>query len=146
MSKLTAAADDDLAARITAYLENYPLEITWADVPEEVYDRYHAPGYAIVSDGTTLDRERLLAHVRPARRRVASVSVHVDDLVCAGSRFAARYTLEATMRKGAVIATEIHVLGEVADDGRVRGARQLTRDVSAARQGSTHSGAEPGTD
>ncbi len=65
----TAAPVDGLAARITAYLENYPREVVAGQDPEEVYDRYHTADYAVVSDGITLDRERLLAHIAPARRR-----------------------------------------------------------------------------
>ncbi len=130
MSKVLAAPVDGLAARITAYLENYPREVVAGQDPEEVYDRYHTADYAVVSDGITLDRERLLAHIAPARRRATDARVDVQDLVCAGNRFAARYTLEVTMRKGGVVATEIHVLGELAADGRVRSAHQLTRDVS----------------
>ncbi|CAI9402888.1 nuclear transport factor 2 family protein [Nocardioides sp. T2.26MG-1] len=127
MSKLSEA---EAAARITAYLQNYPREVIAADHPEEVLDRYHTPDYAVITDGITLDRERLLAHVTPARRRASDARVEVHDVICAGDRFAARYTLEATMRKGGVISTEIHVLGELADDGRVCRARQLTRDVT----------------
>lgn len=132
MSNIQSASVDP-ERRIAAYLESYPVEITSTDDPAGVYDRYHAPGYAVVSDGVTLDRDRLLAHVGPARKRVAAVRVTVHDVLCADDRFAARYTLEAQMRKGAVIATEIAVIGEVAADGRIRSARQLTRDVSADR-------------
>jgi len=130
MSKLSDMTPAGLGPRIAAYLENYPREVIAAEHPEEVLDRYHTPDYAVVTDGITLDRARLLAHVTPARRRASGARVEVHDLICAGDRFAARYTLEATMRKGGVIATEIHVLGEVAADGRVRSARQLTRDVT----------------
>jgi len=126
MSKL-----EGLETRITAYLEEYPREIVAADDPDDVYDRHHAPGYAVVSDGLPLDRERILAHVAPAKKRVAEARVTVHDVVTSGSRFAAYFTLEAEMRKGAVIATEIAVFGEVAPDGRIASARQITRDVSA---------------
>ncbi len=128
MSKIDAG---HLEAAVTAYLENYPNEVIGADDPTAVYDRYHAAEYAVVSDGLTLDRDRLLAHVAPARKRAAGARVTVHDVVTSGDRFAAYYTLEAEMRKGGVIATEIAVFGEVAADGRIRSARQLTRDVSA---------------
>ena len=134
MSKLSESAPDGPAARITAYLQDYPREVVAAEHPEQVLDRYHTPDYAVVTDGITLDRARLLAHVAPARRRAAGVRVEVHDVICAGDRFAARYTLEAAMRKGGVITTEIHVLGELAEDGRVRSAHQLTRDVTPREQ------------
>jgi hypothetical protein len=128
MSKIDAG---DVASGITAYLENYPNEVIRADDPTAVYDRYHAAEYAVVSDGLTLDRDRQLAHVAPAKKRAAGARVTVHEVVTSGNRFAAYYTLEAEMRKGGVIATEIAVFGEVAPDGRIASARQLTRDVSA---------------
>lgn len=117
-------------ARLVAYLENYPREIAFGDDPERVYERYHAPDYVVVNDGLELGREQILQHAGPARRRVADVRVQVHEVLCCGSRFAARYTLEASMRKGPVVATEIHVLGEADEDGRLVAARQITRDVS----------------
>lgn len=128
MSKIDA---DGLAAGITAYLENYPSEVIAADDPTAVHDRYHAAEYAVVSDGLILDRDRLLAHVAPARKRAAGARVTVHEVVTSGDRFAAYYTLEAEMRKGGAITTEIAVFGELAADGRIRSARQLTRDVTA---------------
>jgi hypothetical protein len=79
-----------------------------------------------------LDRDRLLAHVRTGRRNATSVRVAVHDAVTEGERVAARYTLTAVMRKGAVVATEIYMFGRLAPDGRLRHVEQLTRIVPAA--------------
>jgi hypothetical protein len=92
-------------------------------------DRYHAPEFELSNDGVLPDRERLLAHVRPARQRAASLHVRVHDAVAGGGRVAARYTLTAVMRKGGVIATEITMFGQLAADGRLRWADQITRTV-----------------
>lgn len=127
MSKLIGSADD-----LIHYLTSYPAEMTFGDeAPEEVLDRYHSPDYVIVNDGLTLDRQRLIDHVRPARRRAAAVSVDVLDALVSGDRVAARYVLTAEMRKGGVIATEIHMFGRLDALGRLQRADQLTRPHTA---------------
>lgn len=125
MSRIIASADD-----LVRYLTDYPREIAFGDEPPEtVLDRYHTRDYVVVNDGIELDRRRLLEHVRPARKRAADVSVDVKDALVTGDRVAARYVLTALMRKGNVIATEIHMFGELAADGRLRRTDQLTRTV-----------------
>lgn len=126
--------DGSPAARdFAGYLERYPRELTFGDEdPADVFDRYHAPGYVLTNDGLPLDRERLLAHVHAARRRVTGVSTSIKDLVVDGDRVAARYVLTAVMRKGPVIPTEILTFGHLAPDGRLVSAVQLTRALPAA--------------
>jgi hypothetical protein len=98
-----------------------------------VFDRYHTPDFVLYNDGLPLDRDRLLAHVRPARRRAASVDTEVHDVLVCGDRVAARYSLTAVMKKGEVITTEIYMFGELADDGRLRRCDQQTRPATATR-------------
>jgi SnoaL-like domain len=113
---------------LCAYLTLYPHELTFGDdEPGAVFDRYHSPDFVLYSDGLPFDRERLLAHVKSARKRAASVHTDVHDVLVAGDRVAARYTLTAVMRKGQRIATEIFLFGELDLDGRLRRIRQLTR-------------------
>jgi hypothetical protein len=123
MSRITVSTED-----LTHYLTAFPGEITFGDEPPEtVFDRYHAAGYEMVNDGVRLDRQRLLDHVRPARKRARAVRVEVLDALVDGDRFAARYVLTAAMRKGGEIVTEVHMFGRVAPDGRLQSAEQLTR-------------------
>ncbi|MGH3648560.1 MAG: nuclear transport factor 2 family protein [Micromonosporaceae bacterium] len=122
--RLTPAAD------LAGYLTRYPEEITFGgEDPETVLDRYHTPDYAIVNDGIRLDRQRLLDHIRPARKRATAVRVEVHDTLVDGDRAAARYRLDAVMRTGNVIATEIYMFGRLAEDGRLQHVEQLTRTV-----------------
>lgn len=117
-----------------AYLTRYPTEITFGDEDAEVvFDRYHTPDFVMQNDGVRLDRGRLLDHVRPARARATGVDVQVHQVLASGERVAARYTLTATMRRGPVVATEIHMFGELAPDGRLRSMVQLTRALPAER-------------
>lgn len=112
------------------YLTRYPYQVTFGDEdPAVVFDRHHAPGFVLISDGVALDRERLLAHVRPARKRATSVHTAVHDTLTVGDRVAARYTLTAVMRTGRTITTEIFSFGEVAEDGRLKRLVQLTRTL-----------------
>jgi hypothetical protein len=120
---------DHLPGRdLSAYLTRYPVEVAFGDdEAATVFDHYHTPDFVLCNDGMPLDREKLLAHVRPARRRAASVHTDVHETVVSGNRVAARYTLTAVMARGNVIATEIYMFGTLAGDGRLRRVDQLTR-------------------
>lgn len=43
----------------------------------------------------------------------------MHDALVQGDRLAARYTLHATMRKGQVLSTKVHMFGRPAPDGRI---------------------------
>ncbi|GIJ35253.1 nuclear transport factor 2 family protein [Micromonospora sediminimaris] len=121
-------------ANVTAYLMHYPQEVTCGEEDAAtVFDRYHTPDFVMCNDGVHLDRERLLAHVRPARKRATSVRVDVHETVSSAERVAARYTLTADMATGKTIATEIYMFGQLSADGRLRRIDQVTRDVSPGR-------------
>ena len=113
---------------LRAYLVSYPQELAFGDdEPGAVFDRYHTPDFVLYNDGLPLDRDRLLAHVTPARKRAASVHTDVHEVLATGDQVAARYTLTAVMRRGQRIATEIFLFGELHPDGRLRHIHQLTR-------------------
>lgn len=117
--------------RLETYLTSYAEELAFGDEdPGEVIDRYHTPDLEWWNDGRLLDRESLIAHARPARRNVVSCTVDVHEALVDDGRVAARYTLRAELRKGAV-TTEIHMFGLVAPDGRLRRIDQLTRTLPA---------------
>jgi hypothetical protein len=113
------------------YLTRYPQELTFGDEdPAVVFSRYHTDDFVLRNDGLPLDKQRLLAHVKAGRRNAVQVGVEVHDALVSGERIAARYTLTAVMRRGQVIATEIHMFGQLGPDGRLRRVEQLSRDVS----------------
>lgn len=121
-------------ADITAYLTRYPQEVTFGDADAEmVFDRYHTPDFVMCNDGVLLDRQKLLAHVRPARKRANRIHVEVHETVRTADRVAARYTLTADMAAGNTITTQIYMFGQLASDGRLRRVDQITRDVSPRR-------------
>src|SRR5258706_16286501 len=106
---------------VEAYLRRYPQELTFDDEdPAAVFDRYHTLDFVLHNDGVPLDRERLLAHVRPARKNAVEVRTDVHETVVAGDRVAARYTLTAVMRRGNTVTTDIYMFGRLAADGRLR--------------------------
>jgi hypothetical protein len=139
LSRITVAAmlDSDVrdtrkraAMDLREYLTRYPHEVAFGDEdPQAVFDRYHTPDFVLCNDGIRLDRDRLLAHVRPARKRAASVHTEVHETLASGDRVAARYTLTAVMHRGQTITTEIYMFGELANDGRLQRLDQLTRTV-----------------
>lgn len=124
-----AHAERDLATYLTSFVQEMAFS---EEDPQVVLDRYHTPDIQWCTDGLRLDRERLVAHARPARRNATSCAVEVHEAVAAGDRFAVRYTLRATMRKGGGTVTDIHMFGRLAPDGRIRRVDQLTRTVAAA--------------
>lgn len=127
---MISTADD-----LVRYLTRYPEELAFGDEPPEVVlDRYHTPEYVVVNDGLELDRQRLVEHARPARKRASAVRVDVSDALVDGDRVAARYVLTAQMRKGGEIATEIHMFGRLGPDGRLQRADQLTRHLTTGDQ------------
>jgi hypothetical protein len=122
---------------LIGYLTGYPHELTFGDEdPAAVFDRYHTDDFVLRNDGIPLDKERLLAHVKVGRRNAAQLNVEVHESLISGRQVAARYTLTAVMRRGQVIATEIHMFGQLTADGRLRRVEQLSRDVSRKDSGS----------
>jgi hypothetical protein len=119
---------------VADYLTRYPQEVAFGEQDAgTVFDRYHTADFVMCSDGIQLDREKLLAHVRPARRRAKSVRVEVHEALRTADRVAARYTLTACMATGNTIATEIYMFGRLSADGRLQRVEQITRDVSTSR-------------
>ena len=108
-------------ADLTGYLVRYPAELTFGDEDTAaVFGRYHTEDFVLRNDGTPLDRQRLIAHVRPARRNAVGVHVEVHEALVSADRVAAPYTLSADMRQGHRVVTDIHMFGELAADGRLR--------------------------
>lgn len=122
-----------MAIDVTDYLLRYPQEFAFGEDAEAVFDRFHTPDFVMCNDGIELDRAKLLAHVRPARKRAKDVRVQVHETVHTADRVAARYILSADMKSGNTIATEIYMFGRLSADGRLRRIDQITRDVSPGR-------------
>lgn len=100
--------------------------------PAEVVDRFHAPEVIQVADGIRLDRDRLIAHLRPVRKNLRDYRFEVHEVIADGTRMAARLTVHATLRTTGSVATEVFLFGEFTPDGKLRRADQLTRRVAAA--------------
>ncbi|SCG39653.1 nuclear transport factor 2 family protein [Micromonospora halophytica] len=124
---MTTLPGSDLAG----YLRSYVQEMGFGtEDPEVVLDRYHTPDLVWHNDGIVLDRHRLIAHARPVRRTATEGHLDIHDTLTCGDRVAARYTLHAVSR-GRPLATDIHLFGRLAPDGRLCRIDQLTRIVPA---------------
>jgi ketosteroid isomerase-like protein len=100
--------------------------------PADLMSRYFTHDVVQVADGVVLDRDRLLAHLRPVRRNLRVFRFEVHEAFADGDRIAARFTIHARMRKGGPVSTRVHMFAEFTPDGRLRRAEQLTRPVDAA--------------
>ena len=67
----------------------------------EIVDRYYTPDIEQIADGVTLDRRRLIDHLRPIRRNLVACSYDVHEAMRTGDRLAARFTIHAELRRGA---------------------------------------------
>lgn len=95
--------------------------------PGPVVDRYYTPDVVQTANGIRIDRDRLVAHVRPVRKNLSDFAFEVHEALRDGERIAARITIHATDRRGRRTATEVHLFGELAPDGRIRRTHQLSR-------------------
>ncbi|ORT59405.1 nuclear transport factor 2 family protein [Streptomyces sp. CB03238] len=101
--------------------------------PGHVVDRYFTPDIVQISDGVHLDRDKLVAHLRPLRKNLVAYRFDVHEALMAGDRVAARLTIHGRMRKGRDITTEVHFFGEFTPEGRMRHSHQLTRTLPEGR-------------
>jgi hypothetical protein len=124
----------DLSAQefVADFFESFTREVIAGGDAAEVVDRYYTPDVEQVADGVTLDRQRLIDHLRPVRKNVVSCSYDVHEAMRSDDRLAARFTIHAELRRGRTISTEVYLFGELAPDGRIRRTTQATRDVSAS--------------
>ena len=93
-----------------------------------VVDRYYTPDIVQIADGQRMNREQLIAHSRPLRKRQPSSRMEVHDAVADGDRIAARYTPHVEDRRRS-FAIEVYFFGHFAADGRMRQAHMLTRTL-----------------
>ncbi|MFI6166426.1 nuclear transport factor 2 family protein [Nocardia sp. NPDC051052] len=100
------------------------------DDPVEVIDRFHTPDIVQIADGIRLDRDRLVAHLRPLRKNLRECRFEVHEAVFDGQRIAARMTIHARMRGDENVVTEVFLFAHFTPDGRMCRAEQLTRTRS----------------
>lgn len=95
-----------------------------------IVDRFHTPDMVQVADGNRMDRDKLIAHLRPIRRRAPMIGIEVDEAFGLGNRLAARYRMTVTRPRGEdmeKLVITVHSFTEYAPDGRLHRADLLTR-------------------
>lgn len=124
----------DLSARefVADFFESFTREVVAGGEAAAVVDRYYTPDIEQIADGITLDRQRLIDHLRPIRKNLVSCTYDVHEAIRIDDRLAARFTIHAEMRRGRTISTEVYLFGELAPDGRIRRTTQATRNLSAS--------------
>ncbi|WP_433263108.1 nuclear transport factor 2 family protein [Micromonospora vinacea] len=122
-------ADIDPKEFIASFFTSFMGDLVHGDEdPAVVVDRYHTPDIVQVADGNLMDRAKLIAHTRPARKHQTGARWEVHEAIADGDRIAARYTLhfQTSKREGSV---DVYFFGQFAVDGRMRRAHMLTRSV-----------------
>ncbi|MGW2223953.1 nuclear transport factor 2 family protein [Streptomyces formicae] len=125
--------DATITADPRAFLEklynDFQNEIFSEEDAGEVIDRYYAPGFLQVSDGIEIDRDRLIKHIRPVKKSVASGSYEVLEALVDGNRLAARFVIRAVTKQGKETENDVHMFCEMTDDGRFLRIDQITRSI-----------------
>ncbi|GAA4198486.1 hypothetical protein GCM10023074_27430 [Microbispora amethystogenes] len=117
-----------------AMLTRLPGELSFGEEdPGRILDRYYTPDIEHHNDGIPLDRERLIAHARPARKNVLAVRVEVREVLVAGDRAAARFTLAASSTVPAVTVARSLLLFAVAALAEIGGAWLVWQGVREHR-------------
>lgn len=114
---------------IADFITSFTEEIMRSEAdPAPIVDKYYTPDIVQTVNGIPLDRAKLIAHVHPVRKNLLSYRIDVHEAMTDGARIAARFTIEAQMRKKPV-TTEVYYFAEKAPDGRIRRTHQLTREL-----------------
>lgn len=114
------------------------------DDPAVVVDRYYTPDIVQIFDGQQMDREKLIAHIRPLRKNKPTSRVEVHEAIAEGNRLAAHYTMYVHIR-GKDLTIETGMFAVFARDGRMRRQQIFFRDVPAEPDaGSSQSGEQAG--
>ena len=95
-----------------------------------VVDRFHTADILQVADGHPMDREKLIAHLRPTRKQRPSLRIEMGDALAGEDRLAARYRMHVGRPRGddmERLTIDVHFFGRFAPDGRMRSAHILTR-------------------
>lgn len=123
----------ELSARefVADFFDSFTREVVAGGDAEAAVDRYYTTDMEQIADGVTLDRQRLIAHLRPIRKNLLTWEYDVHEAIRTADRVAARFTIHAELRQGRTISTEVYLFGELAPDGRMRRTTQATRDVTS---------------
>jgi predicted SnoaL-like aldol condensation-catalyzing enzyme len=123
--------DTDPRQFIAEFFTRFTDELLGSDEDAAlIVDRYHTLDIVQVADGHSMDREKLIAHTRPVRKRRPSSRIEVHEAVANGDRIAARYSLHVHDR-GKAFTIEVYFFGQFSADGRMRQAHMLTRTPRA---------------
>jgi hypothetical protein len=123
--------DNEARKFIGDFFTQFTEQVVRGEDAAQAMDRFYTRDIVQISDGIRLDRERLLAHIRPVRKNLRSFRVEVFEAIVSGDRIAARFAIHAELRKGGV-SNEVVMFAELAPDGRIRRTHQLTRSLSGS--------------
>ncbi|MFE0175209.1 nuclear transport factor 2 family protein [Streptomyces sp. NPDC059002] len=118
---------------IADFFTSFTDELTRHEVDADftpLMERYYTRDIVQIADGVRLDWDRLLAHLRPVRKRFdggGEYRFEVQEALADGDRIAARFTLHVRDRKDRTVDMEIQMIARFTPDGRMRSSHQIGR-------------------
>jgi hypothetical protein len=120
---------DPTMASISAALHDLLAE---QDLPvEDALARHFTDEYRQSTNGDWIDRAAFAEQIAQLRSFVDHVEIRVIDELTQGSRYAERHIVEVTGRDGSVVAQEVYLFADVAEDGRFESLEEISRPLSS---------------
>jgi hypothetical protein len=119
-----------LAAFLTAALTD--VFLSSAEPVEQAAAKYFHPEFRQYVEGTEVDYPQLLDHARELRGRFASSRIHVVQVLRHGDQVAARHRVHHVTTGGTDVHGEVFLFAELAPDGRLWRATEVSRRLSPA--------------
>lgn len=122
--------DADPAQFLTDFYDRFNHDLIHTDEDAAaIVDRFYTPDIVQITDGHRMDRDKLIAHMRPIRKNKPTARWEVHGAVATGDQLAAHCTMHVKQRKRALVI-ELHTFARFTDDGRMCESHGLTRTIS----------------
>lgn len=123
-------------AELVAHVQNQLNEVFFGDPDDakEVIDRHISPDYVQIMNGSRLEYDDVVAHVRHIRATLASGTIEVHEAVQDGDVIADRHTMTATYVSGKKFAGSVYAFAQLGSDGRIIRVNEISQ-IDVAEEG-----------
>jgi ketosteroid isomerase-like protein len=123
-------------ADLVAHLQNQLNEVLFGepDDAKEVIDRHVSPDYVQIINGSRLEYDEFVAHIRHLRTTLSSGTIKVLEAAQDGDIIADRHTMTATYVSGKKFAGSVHAFVQLGNDGRIIRVNEISQ-IDVAEEG-----------